>query len=77
MFTMEQCVEFTKSGGQNEHQQRIKDGEVFKVFLQCLDEIGYQVCWRIHDISDGGAPQHRERVYLVAVLRCVIHAWTN
>ena len=39
-------------------------GDTFKVILRTLEELGYNVYWRVID-SKGFVPQHRERLYIV------------
>jgi len=41
-------------------------GRTFKVILQTLDEIGYDVFSKVLRSSDFGLPQARERIYIVA-----------
>jgi DNA (cytosine-5)-methyltransferase 1 len=41
-------------------------GTTFKVILQTLDEIGYDVFTKVLRSSDFGLPQARERIYIVA-----------
>ena len=67
-YSMEQCVEFTTSKG-NKQSTTLDHGCIFQMFLHSLVSLGYEVAWRLHDTSDGGAPQHRERIYLVAILK--------
>ena len=43
--------------------------KTFKIILSVLDEIGYDVQWRVLNSKDFGVPQNRERVYIVGHLR--------
>lgn len=40
-------------------------GNTWKIIRESLDELGYNVMWRIIDAKDW-VPQHRERIYIVA-----------
>lgn len=44
-------------------------GRDFTIVLQALDELGYGVAWRVLNSKDFGVPQHRRRVYVVAMYR--------
>tara|TARA_R100001530_G_scaffold135409_1_gene112551 strand:- start:21 stop:1283 length:1263 start_codon:yes stop_codon:yes gene_type:complete len=44
-------------------------GETFKVILQTLDELGYEVQWMVLNSKFFGVPQNRERVFIVGSLR--------
>jgi DNA (cytosine-5)-methyltransferase 1 len=45
-----------------------KGGATFRTILRTLDELGYDVQWKVLNSKDYGVPQHRERVYLVGNL---------
>ena len=42
-------------------------GEDFRIILKSFEEIGYDLFWQILNAADYGAPQLRERVFLVGV----------
>jgi DNA (cytosine-5)-methyltransferase 1 len=42
-------------------------GRDFAIILECLNELGYLVEWRIINAADYGMPQKRRRTYIVAV----------
>ena len=44
-------------------------GETFKVILQTLDELGYEVQWMVLNSKFFGVPQNRERVFIIGSLR--------
>ena len=44
-------------------------GGTFKVILNTLDELGYDVAWQMLNSKDFGVPQSRKRVMLVGFLR--------
>lgn len=44
-------------------------GNTFRTILNTLDELGYDVEWRVLNSKDFGVPQNRERVYIVGHLR--------
>ena len=44
-------------------------GETFRIILQTLDELGYDVQWMVLNSKFFGVPQHRERVFFIANLR--------
>jgi len=44
-------------------------GRDFAVVLKALDELGYDVSWRVLNSKDFGVPQQRRRVYIVAMHR--------
>lgn len=41
------------------------NGKTLKVILTELEQLGYQVSWKILDSSDFGVPQKRNRIYIV------------
>lgn len=41
----------------------------FRVILQTLDELGYDLQWQVLNSKNHGVPQNRERVYIVGHLR--------
>lgn len=43
-------------------------GNTFRTILRTLDELGYNVQWKVLNSKDYGVPQHRERVYIVGHL---------
>ena len=43
--------------------------KTFKIILSVLDELGYDVQWRVLNSKNFGVPQNRERVYIVGHLR--------
>jgi DNA (cytosine-5)-methyltransferase 1 len=44
-------------------------GETFKVILQTLGELGYDVQWMVLNSKFFGVPQNRERVFIIGSLR--------
>lgn len=44
-------------------------GRTFTVILQSLDELGYWVEWQVLNSKHFGAPQNRERVFIIGHLR--------
>jgi len=44
-------------------------GETFRVILQTLDELGYEVQWMVLNSKFFGVPQNRERVLIIGSLR--------
>ena len=44
-------------------------GETFRVILQTLDELGYEVQWMVLNSKFFGVPQNRERVLIIGNLR--------
>lgn len=44
-------------------------GETFRVILQTLDELGYEVQWMVLNSKFFGVPQNRERVFIIGSLR--------
>ncbi len=44
-------------------------GRDFAVVLKALDELGYDVAWRVLNSKDFGVPQQRRRVYITAMHR--------
>jgi len=44
-------------------------GETFKVILQTLDELGYEIQWMVLNSKFFGVPQNRERVFIIGSLR--------
>ena len=44
-------------------------GRTFKVILNTLDELGYDVAWQVLNSKNFGVPQERKRVMLVGFLR--------
>lgn len=44
-------------------------GETFKIILQTLDELGYDVQWMVLNSKFFGVPQNRERVFIIGNLR--------
>ena len=45
------------------------DGRDFAVVLSALDDIGFNVAWRVLDAQFYGVPQRRRRVFIVGCLR--------
>jgi DNA (cytosine-5)-methyltransferase 1 len=41
--------------------------DTFKMFIDELDEYGYNVYWKVLNAKDYGIPQNRERVYLIFI----------
>ena len=46
-------------------------GRDFAIILECLNELGYIVEWRIINAADYGMPQKRRRTYIVAFTKYV------
>lgn len=44
-------------------------GKTFEVMLQALDELGYDVEWKVLNSKNFGIPQNRERVFIIGHLR--------
>ncbi len=44
-------------------------GETFKIILQTLDELGYEIQWMVFNSKFFGVPQNRERVFIIGNLR--------
>lgn len=44
-------------------------GRDFAIVLKALDELGYDVAWRVLNSNDFGVPQQRRPVYIVALHR--------
>lgn len=44
-------------------------GRTFRTILSTLDELGYDAEWQILNSKNHGAPQNRERVYIIGHLR--------
>ena len=44
-------------------------GETFRVILQTLDELGYEIQWMVLNSKFFGVPQNRERIFIVGSLR--------
>lgn len=44
-------------------------GRDFAIILECLNELGYIVEWRVINAADYGMPQKRRRTYIVAYLK--------
>lgn len=44
-------------------------GRTFETILSTMDELGYDVEWKLLNSKDFGVPQNRERVYIVGHLR--------
>ena len=42
-----------------------KIGRTLRTILNTLDELGYQVSWRVLNASDFGVPQERKRIYII------------
>ena len=45
------------------------EGKTFRIILQSLDELGYEVQWMVLNSKFFGVPQNRERVFIVGSLR--------
>jgi len=46
-----------------------KKGQTFRVILQTLDELGYDIQWMVLNSKFFGVPQNRERVFIIGNLR--------
>lgn len=46
-----------------------KKGETFRVILQTLEELGYNIQWMVLNSKFFGVPQNRERVFIIGNLR--------
>ena len=44
-------------------------GKTFQTILKVLDELRYDVSWRVYNSKDYGVPQNRERVFIKGYLR--------
>ena len=44
-------------------------GKTFQTILKVLDELRYDVSWRVYNSKDFGVPQNRERVFIKGYLR--------
>ena len=44
-------------------------GETFRIILQTLDELGYEIQWMVLNSKFFGVPQNRERVFIIGSLR--------
>lgn len=44
-------------------------GKTFQTILEVLNELRYDVSWRVHNSKDYGVPQNRERVFIKGYLR--------
>jgi DNA (cytosine-5)-methyltransferase 1 len=44
-------------------------GQTFRVIVQALDELGYNISWLVLNSKNFGVPQNRERVYIIGCLR--------
>ena len=42
-----------------------RGGETFRVIVETMDELGYDVEWQLLNSKDFGVPQNRERVFLI------------
>ena len=47
-------------------------GNTFKVILETLNELGYDVHYKILNTKDFNIPQNRERIYIVGFLKDVV-----
>lgn len=47
------------------HLMHHNRGQTFKTILRHLEELGYQVSWKLLNASDFGVPQNRERVIII------------
>jgi DNA (cytosine-5)-methyltransferase 1 len=43
-------------------------GQTFRTIIATLDELGYDVQWKVLNSKDHGVPQNRERIYIVGSL---------
>jgi DNA (cytosine-5)-methyltransferase 1 len=43
-------------------------GQTFRTIINTLDDLGYDIQWKVLNSKDYGVPQHRERVYIVGNL---------
>ena len=70
VICVENVAEFLHWGPLNEHNRVIRKrrGETFKAWVSALEELGYQVEWRVLNAADYGTPTSRKRVFIVA--RC-------
>lgn len=48
------------------------NGKTFLTILSTMDELGYDVEWRVFNSKDFGVPQNRERVYITGHLRAAV-----
>ena len=48
------------------------NGNTFKVILETLNELGYEVHYKILNTKDFNIPQNRERIYIVGFLKEVV-----
>ena len=44
-------------------------GKTFRVIIQTLDELGYDIEWMVLNSKNFGVPQNRERVFIIGCLR--------
>ncbi len=44
-------------------------GRTFRVIIEALDEIGYDIQWQVLNSKNFGVPQNRERIFIVGHLR--------
>ena len=44
-------------------------GKTFRIILQTLDELGYDIEWMVLNSKNFGVPQNRERVFIIGCLR--------
>ena len=44
-------------------------GRTFGIIISTMDELGYDVEWRVLNSKDFGVPQNRERVYIIGHIR--------
>lgn len=44
------------------------NGETLRTILRTLDDVGYQLEWKVLNSKDFGVPQNRERIYIVGHL---------
>lgn len=51
-------------------------GNTLKVILDTLDELGYNVSYKVLYAKDFGIPQNRPRIYLVGFLKTLNHTFT-